>query len=95
MIFVHGSPGSWNAFIDYFKNKRLTNAFDIVAVDRPGFGASDYGWPEPSLKTQVAYIKEAVGGIDKHQRWSGHSLGGPIVARMAMDFSMEVDGLIL
>ncbi|MEQ8238720.1 MAG: alpha/beta hydrolase [Cyclobacteriaceae bacterium] len=95
LIFVHGSPGSWNAFIDYFKNKRLTDAFDIIAVDRPGFGASDYGQPEPSLKKQVAYIKEAVGGLYKHQIWVGHSLGGPVVARMAMDFPMEVDGLVL
>ena len=95
LIFVHGSPGSWNAFIDYFKNTRLTDAFDIIAVDRPGFGASDYGWPEVSLKNQVEYIKDAVGGLYNYQIWIGHSLGGPVVARMAMDFPNEVEGLVL
>lgn len=95
LIFVHGSPGSWSAFIDYFKSEKLLSEFDIISVDRPGYGASDYGMPETSIKTQVSLIKEAIAGKYKKQIWIGHSLGGPVVARMAMDYPEEVDGLVL
>ena len=43
LLFVHGTPGSWDAFKAYLKNKELLQYYRIISIDRPGFGYSDFG----------------------------------------------------
>ena len=43
IIFVHGSPGSWDAFAQYMKDKDLLRKYRMISIDRPGFGYSDFG----------------------------------------------------
>ncbi|MEO9870074.1 alpha/beta fold hydrolase [Ekhidna sp.] len=96
ITFVHGSPGSWNAFIDFFKADSLLNNADILSVDRAGFGDSDYGNAESSLKKQAFQINEVIKKFpQKRILLIGHSLGGPVVARMAMDYPQAYNGIIL
>ena len=45
LLFIHGTPGSWNAFMDYMQDKELFKQFRIISVDRPGFGYSVFGKP--------------------------------------------------
>ncbi len=94
-IFIHGSPGSWNAFIDFFKTDSLLQDLDILSIDRPGFGQSNYGEAEPSLQKQ-AYCLNEVTKRFPHQKkvLIGHSLGGPVIARMAMDYPNDYRGLV-
>lgn len=40
-FFVHGSPGSWSAFVDFMKDPSLLKKVKIVCVDRIGFGDSE------------------------------------------------------
>lgn len=96
VIFVHGSPGSLSAFIDYLGDSALLTKAQMISVDRPGFGASNFGYAEPSLKKQSLELKPI---LEKHKGKRpvylvGHSLGGPLIARMAMDYPELVDGLI-
>ena len=49
-FFVHGSPGSWSAFVDFFKDSTLLQQVQMVSVDRPGFGDSEAGWGENRSK---------------------------------------------
>jgi len=68
----------------------------MISVDRPGFGASNFGYAEPSLEKQVQDLKPI---LLKHKNnrpvfLLGHSLGGPVIARMAIDYPELVDGLI-
>lgn len=94
-VFVHGSPGSWTAFLDYFKNDTLVKKTDIISVDRPGFGKSGRGWPEPSMKEQARLIHLALSDYQHQIKiLVGHSLGGPVIARMAMDYPDEYQGLL-
>lgn len=97
-FFVHGSPGSWSAWVDFFKDDTLLRVVKMVAVDRPGFGhSSGFGRGEPSLQKQAAYLKPVVEAVKKPGKkliLIGHSLGGPLIARMAMDYPALVDGLI-
>lgn len=97
-FFVHGSPGSWSAWVDFFKDDTLLRAVRMIAVDRPGFGhTSGFGRGEPSLEKQAAYLKPVVEAAKKGGQkliLIGHSLGGPLIARMAMDYPALVDGLI-
>lgn len=97
-FFIHGSPGSWSAWVDFFKDSVLLHSVKMVAVDRPGFGhSSGFGRGEPSLEKQAAYLKPVVAAAKQGGQkviLIGHSLGGPLIARMAMDYPALVDGLI-
>lgn len=97
VIFVHGSPGSLSAFIDFLGDSVLLSQAQLISVDRPGFGAANFGNAEPSLQKQAALLKSVI-EKNKNNRpvlLVGHSLGGPLIARVAMDYPALVDGLIM
>lgn len=94
-VFIHGSPGSWSAFIDYLKNDTLLQEFDMLAIDRPGYGRSDPGIAEPSMERQALLMAKVIEQFDQpHKVLIGHSLGGPVIARIAMDYPELVGGLL-
>lgn len=97
VIFIHGSPGSWDNFISFMANSSLLSCVQMISVDRPGFGESGAGIHEPSLTQQAADLKPI---LEKHGRAKntilvGHSLGGPLVARMAMDYPDLVQHIVM
>ncbi len=96
LVFVHGSPGSWNAFKAYFEIDSLIKKFDLMSVDRPGYGESNDGISEPSLLKQANSIHKCVNSF-RYQNviLIGHSLGGPIIAKMVMVYPNNYDGLLL
>jgi pimeloyl-ACP methyl ester carboxylesterase len=83
LFFIHGSPGSWDAYKDYLKDSLLLQKYRMIAIDRPGFGRSDFGRAE-NLQTQsdwiTAFIENERNG--KPFVLIGHSLGGPVVAKL-------------
>jgi len=97
VLFVHGSPGSLSAFIDFLADSLLNRHLLLISTDRPGFGHSNFGIAEPSLKKQGAALAPILREHSSNRPiiLVGHSLGGPVVARMAIDFPELVDGLIL
>ncbi|MBI5913810.1 MAG: alpha/beta hydrolase [Bacteroidetes bacterium] len=96
VLLVHGSPGSSDAMLDYLADTNLTRQALVIAVDRPGFGYSGFGETERSLKQQARMLKPL---LEKFRTGKavlvGHSYGGPLIARMAMDFPELVDGLVI
>jgi pimeloyl-ACP methyl ester carboxylesterase len=97
VVFVHGSPGSLSAFIDFMADTVLLKHAQLITLDRPGFGASNFGYAEPSLIKQVALL-EPILRERKNNRpivLVGHSLGAPFIARMALDYPELVDGLVM
>lgn len=97
VIFVHGSPGGWDAYDVYFKDTSLTDIACLVSVDRLGYGTSNGGIAEPSLEAQAAAILPILNSSKANQKpvMVGHSLGGPIVARMAIDYPDAMKSLIM
>ena len=97
VVFVHGSPGSWDAFIGFFKDSLLLDKARLISVDRPGFGKSNLGKPQRSLKAQAAALVPILEMSRSTTRpiLVGHSLGGPLIARLAMDYPQLVGSLIL
>lgn len=96
VVFVHGSPGSLSDFIDFMADSVLLTQAQLISVDRPGFGASDFGYAEPSLAKQAKFLQPVL-EENKSNRpviLVGHSLGGPLIAQMAIDYPALVDGLI-
>jgi pimeloyl-ACP methyl ester carboxylesterase len=97
ILFVHGSPGSLSAFIDFLADTSLLPRAFLITTDRPGFGYSNFGLAEPSLHKQAIALKPI---LDKYKNnrpiiLVGHSLGGPLIAKMAIDYPELVDGLII
>lgn len=86
LFFVHGSPGSWNAFKEYLQDSLLLKKYRMIAIDRPGFGYSDFGDAQ-NLKVQSQRISEFIKKMDniKPLILVGHSVGGPVVAQLAVD----------
>ncbi len=95
VVFIHGTPGSWSAFMDYFTDSLYYDQFNIAAPDRPGFGKSSYAKPIKSLEEQAELLKPMLQQIPAPRILVGHSLGGPIIARMAMDYPELIDGLVM
>ena len=96
IIFVHGSPGASNAYIDYLADSLLYHQAILVSVDRPGFGFSDFGKTVASVERQAQLLQPLLQKFNEQQvLLVGHSFGGPLIARMAMDFPQLVDGLLM
>jgi pimeloyl-ACP methyl ester carboxylesterase len=86
LFFIHGSPGSWDAFARYMKDSLLLKKFRMISIDRPGFGYSDFGHSE-NLAVESAFISPLFTILNNHKPLFlvGHSLGGPLVLRLAAD----------
>jgi pimeloyl-ACP methyl ester carboxylesterase len=96
VLFVHGSPGSSSNFLRYAKDSALLQQFQVLLVDRPGFGYSDFGDEEKSILKQAEILNDVLQQFKASKKvLVGHSLGGPIIARMAMDSTAEIDGLVI
>lgn len=91
VVYVHGTPGSAGAWASYLTTP--IRGLHAVAVDRPGFGGSTPGEAFPSLELQARALEPVVG--DGKPILVGHSLGGPIVCRYAVDHPGRVGGLVI
>lgn len=96
LVFVHGTPGSWTAFETYLKDSLLRSKFRMISIDRPGFGYSNFGKAE-DLKEQSRQLGPVLKGL-KHNPsfWLvGHSLGGPMIVQLALDYPDLASGLVI
>jgi len=98
LLFLHGSPGSISYYSGRYKDSSLKGQFRIYAVDRPGYGYSGLGDPEPSIQKQAEMIRPLLDSIHTVKRpviIVGSSYGASIACRLAMDHPELVDGLVL
>lgn len=97
LLFIHGSPGSWDAYARYFSDSSLYKHYRLISVDRLGYGQTTPGQPEPDLALQAEVFRPLLETIPLDQALIvvGHSYGGPVAVRMAMDYPDRIDGLLL
>lgn len=97
VIFIHGSPGNWKGWAEYLVDEELIKKAHLIAVDRPGFGQSGKGKVERSLAQQAKDLSALLDKAEKNQRviLVGHSYGGPLVSRLAMDYPQKITDLII
>ena len=96
LIFVHGTPGSWNAFANYLEDKELLSKYRMISIDRPGFGYSDFGKAE-NLQRQSQLMSPLLHKLNngKPVYLVGHSLGGPMIILLAADNPGMFSGLVM
>lgn len=86
LVFIHGSPGSWMNYMIFMRDTAMRKKYRMVAIDRPGFGYSDFG-KAAHLQEQCALIMPVLQKLktDRPMFLAGHSMGGPIVVKLAAD----------
>lgn len=98
LLFLHGSPGSMSYYSGRYDDSIIRKHFRVFAVDRPGYGYSGLGDPEPSIQKQAAMIRPLLDSLHQVNRpiiIAGGSYGASIACRIAMDYPFLVDGLVL
>ncbi|MFI4862048.1 MAG: alpha/beta fold hydrolase [Phycisphaerales bacterium JB063] len=95
VVLVHGSPAdasSWNKLLTQTRDDLPTH---VVVIDRLGFGNSTPG-THGSLADQAAAIEPFLQPVNGQRPiLVGHSYGGPVVLRAAVDYPDRVGGIIL
>lgn len=98
LLLLHGSPGSISYYAGRMADTVIRKRFHVIAVDRPGYGYSGFGKPEPSIEKQAAMIRPLLDSLYESKRpviIAGGSYGASIACRIAMDYPWLVDGLVL
>ncbi len=93
VILVHGTPGSASAWTDYLLDPPANT--ELLALDRPGFGASGPEHAVTGLEAQAAAVLALMPDDGRPVVLLGHSLGGAIVALVAAQQPSRVSGLVL
>lgn len=98
LLMLHGSPGSISYYSGRFADSVIKKTFRVYAVDRPGYGYSGFGNPEPSIQKQAEMIRPILDSLNKTTHpviVMGGSYGAAVACRLAMDYPELVDGLVL
>jgi len=95
-FFIHGSPGGYDNFETFFDDDSLLSRFQLVSIDRPGFGGSEKGRTVKSILEQARLIQPV---IEKYSSTPtvliGWSYGGPLATAITGLYPELVQGLVL
>lgn len=97
LIFLHGSPSSLSAWRPIYTDTAFLRRYQVISVDRPGYGYSGFGKVETGITAQAHAIIPIMDSVT-HGRKAilvGGSYGGPVAARIAMDKPDQVSQLVL
>jgi pimeloyl-ACP methyl ester carboxylesterase len=93
LILVHGTPGSASGWADYVLDP--LPGWEVIALDRPGFGSSDPEDAVTTLESQAAAVVALLPATARPVVLLGHSLGGPVVAQVAATHPERVSAVVL
>ena len=94
ILLIHGSMGSiedWETLYPLLKDK-----YRVTAIDRPGMGFSDIKGDDYTIEGNAKIIWELIKRLGlKNVTIVGHSRGGAIALRMAIDYNENIKGYLL
>jgi len=96
ILLVHGLSGQLRNFT-YALTEHLERDFRVIAVDRPGAGYSVPTTPvQPDLASQAEILARFIAELGLEQPLLvGHSLGGALSLRVALDHPGSIGGVAL
>ncbi|MCI4643235.1 MAG: alpha/beta hydrolase [Hyphomonadaceae bacterium] len=96
VLFIHGASANANEF-DWSLAPRLEDRFDLILADRPGHGYSE----RPDKGAQLGVQARQMAGVlaleagEEPAVVVGHSFGGAVALRLALDHPERVKALVL
>jgi len=94
VLFIHGSMGSvedWETLYPLLEDK-----YRVTAIDRPGMGFSDIKNNDYTLHGNAKILRQIIKKLDlKNVIIVGHSFGGAIAIKMAIDYDENIKGYLL
>jgi pimeloyl-ACP methyl ester carboxylesterase len=90
LLIVHGAPGGWFSNISILDDTVLQKHYQVIAVDRPGYGKSKFKTRklrQTSIEHQALAIRHAL-SVNKSNRKGvlyGNSYGAPIALKLATE----------
>jgi len=94
ILLIHGSMGSiedWETLYPLLKDR-----YRVTAIDRPGIGFSDIKDKDYTIEGNAKIAREIIKKLDlKNVLIVGHSRGGAIALRMAIDYDENIKGYLL
>jgi len=97
IVFVHGTPGSADAFSDFVNSPDLRSKASLMSVDRLGFGKSS-NKAETSLDAHTQSILKTLDSSPSHAQKTlcvGHSYGATLCLALAAKFPERFSKVIL
>jgi len=83
LVFFHGSPSSLSAWNGYLLDSTLRQSSNLYAIDRPGYGYSNFGKEMTSINTQAQVMSALINQRKLDNVIAiGASYGGPLAARI-------------
>ena len=110
LVIVHGTPGNWQQYARYLLNDRLRSQFQVLSIDRPGWGQSQVNLADNDTTVANDHIasfslqSEIIAGLSQQLKlandnkpviYMGHSLGASLLPTLAVEQPQAVDGLLL
>jgi pimeloyl-ACP methyl ester carboxylesterase len=84
LVLIHGAPGAWYTWMNFIDNDSIRKNFHVLAIDRLGYGKSNYGKAEKDIMVQVCSIQSVIDEYpNKEINITGRSYGAPIAAALA------------
>jgi len=94
ILFIHGSMGSvedWESLYPLLEDR-----YRLTAFDRPGMGFSDIKKNDYTIEGNAKIAKEMIKQLDlENVLIVGHSRGGAIALKMAIDYDENIKGYLL
>jgi pimeloyl-ACP methyl ester carboxylesterase len=96
-LLLHGAPSSMAKYRVWFNDSTIFQKTKLVAIDRPGYGKSNYGKAEVSIEKQAEIIAPLLKKLAENGpvNLCGSSYGGAIATKLAMDYPDLVHTLVL
>ena len=98
LVFIHGAPGAWYGYLNLMDDTLLQQKYKLVAIDRLGYGKSNYGKAETSTQIQANALQEIIekeNTAGKKIVLLGRSYGAPIAALYSIRNPEKIEKLYM
>jgi len=97
VLFIHGAPGNWRSYMKLYQDTSLVHRYQLIAVDRLGYGLSRKGRDIASIPEQADRIVEALKTNTSGQKAIvvGRSYGAAIAAQIGVRHPELVEKVVM